>query len=223
MKKILLNICAFFGLFSTLTLQAQDGLDFGFTAGGNYATYKYVGDRDIYADYDGGFGFYAGAFVSVPVGVKLSFAPELLFSYQTASADGDVNDLLDLLDYQIPITINGEVNVQATEMIVAAPLMFRLKLSRFDVAIGPQISYALDRSMDATAAIEGMDINLDGVDVEDFYEEEDRDKLGLNLNLDAGFYLTKKLKLGARYSYGVLIRDELKSSVVQLGLTYGLL
>ncbi|GLB51588.1 hypothetical protein NBRC110019_06270 [Neptunitalea chrysea] len=223
MKLPLLFCCIALGLVGTLKSNAQNGFNFGVLAGANYASYEYVGDKEIYAEYDSGFGYYIGGFVSIPIGVKLTFAPELLFSYQTAKADGDIDDLLALMDLTIPFNLEGDVNLDATEKIIMLPLMFRMKVTKFDFALGPQISYSLSRKLNGNAEIFGFDLDLDDVDVADLYDEKDSDNFGLNMNIDAGYYITEHLKIGARYSYGVLVRDEMRTSVVQLGLSYGIL
>lgn len=215
-----LLFCTIFGL-GFCPLYAQSGLGLGILAGANYSSYEYTGDEAVQnANYEPGFGYYAGAFVSIPVGVKLTFAPELIYSHQTATGTGDVSALLDELGISddIPFEVSEDIKLDAQESLLLLPLMFRYKISRFDVGFGPQVGYSVSRKIEASSE----EFNLTA-DVSDYYDEDEEDKFALNLNLDAGFYITNHLKLGARYSYGLLLRNEVRISVWQLGLSYGFL
>lgn len=198
------------------SLQAQNGIDFGALAGLNYSHYEYTGDEDVFANYDEGIGYYFGGFISMPVFPKISFAPELLYARQTATAKGDVSFLTGGL-------FTSTVEADAKEDLLLLPLMFRIKLMKFDLAFGPQVGYSLSRKIDVSA--EGFSMELDDEMMSDLfdYDNDTKDKISLNLNIDAGYYITKHLKAGIRYSYGLLLRDEVRVSVWQLGLSYGVL
>lgn len=216
------TIAAFMLLFTFLffnKLAAQKGLGFGVVGGTNYASYKYSGNKGIKADYDPGFGFYAGAFVSIPLGAKVTFAPELIYAYQTAKGKGKLEDLLNAFsDEQIPEEYgafgNIDIHLDAKETLIVMPLMFRLKILKFDVGAGPQIGYSISREM------YNEELNVDAYDL---IETKEEDNYSLNMNFDAGFYILDDLKVNARYSYGLLIRDEVRVNVWQLGLVYQIL
>lgn len=206
------------GIFSA---NAQNGLDIGLLAGVNYSSYKYTGDEPVQnVDYDPGVGYYVGAFISVPMGAKLTFAPELLYSYQTATGKGDVTALLEELGLtdNFPFDLSEGIKLDAQESLLLLPLMFRMKLMKLDVGVGTQVGYSLSRNGDVTSE----ELNA-SIDIKDFYDEDEEDKYALNLNFDAGYYVTNHLKIGARYSYGLLLRNEVRISIWQVGLSYGFL
>ncbi|SFU57383.1 Outer membrane protein beta-barrel domain-containing protein [Pustulibacterium marinum] len=211
MKKLFLLV-----LICSTAVHAQDGFDVGILGGGNYAYYEYVGDEDVFAEYDAGLGYYLGVFVSVPIAPKVTFAPELLYARQTVKANGNTSDLIGGM-------FSMDVEADGKEDLLLLPLMFRLNLMKFDFAVGPQVGYSLARNI--TASAEGISIELDDESMEELfnYSDDPEDRISVNLNFDVGFYLTNRLKIGARYSYGLLLRDEVRTSVWQLGLSYGIL
>lgn len=212
MKKV-----AFLLLLIASSVQAQNGLDVGALAGINYAHYEYVGDEEVFAEYESGLGYYVGAFISFPVAPKISLAPELLYARQTAKAEatGELGGLIS--------AFLSDPEAEAREDLLLLPIMFRMKLLKFDVALGPQLGYSLSRNVEVIS--DGATIELDDEIMAELfdYDNDTSDKLSVNLNIDAGYYITKHLKIGARYSYGLLLRDEVRTSVWQLGLSYGIL
>ncbi|MBS1549861.1 MAG: PorT family protein [Bacteroidetes bacterium] len=145
------------------------------------------------------FGFYAGAYFNAPLTDKLSIQPEVLYSLQGAKSDvAGANATLN----------TGYVNV---------PVMLQYNLAEgFFVEAGPQFGFLTSAKMKATVA------GYTGeVDVKDTMNSFD-----FGIGLGAGYFITPKLSVNARYTAGITdiakdnSGDAVRNNVFQFGLGY---
>lgn len=83
---------------------------------------------------------------------------------------------------------------------------------KFNLEFGPQFGYSLNREVE----FDNNPINSG------FIRNDDEEKFELGLGLGFGYSLSNDLGISLRYNYGIIERQNLKTSVIQLGLNYKL-
>lgn len=147
-------------------------------------------------------GFYAGAFVNVPVAESFSIQPEVLYSNQGAKATVLNNDVKLNVDY---------INV---------PVMFQYNATpEFYLEAGPQFGFLVNTKLDAgNSTVNNV---LNALNSKDNYNTFD-----FGLGLGAGYYFTKNIGITARYVAGFtdIVKDNsgdaVKNNNFQVGLAY---
>jgi len=187
MKKILVVICVLIASYG----YAQD-LKYGVKAGLNFA--DYVGDDT--GGNDAVTKFYFGGFVNSPITERLSFQPELFFSFQGAEFD-------DVYDNKVKINTNY-LNI---------PILLKMALGSNDFVslyAGPQLGVLLSAEAEA-----------DG-DTEDIKDALNSLQLGLNVGFSLN--LSKEIAIDVRYNRGLSKafdgEGKIYSSVLQLGAAF---
>ena len=196
----------------TLNINAQDKqTEFGIKGGLNYSSFADNNDDDIPADYKGKIGFHIGGFVQFEISEKVSIRPELLYSQQGSdfTINGADLNIFDPNDDIFITSIDGEIK----ESLLLLPIILEYGLSeKFNFEFGPQFGYSLNRE------IEFEDNPLDG----GFIRNDDEEKFELGLGLGLGYSLSDDLGISLRYNYGIIERQNLNTSVIQLGMNYKL-
>jgi len=181
MKKLILTVAiAVFGLSNSQT--------FGVKAGANVSSVSNLGDSKSK------FGFYAGAFVNVPLAESFSLQPEVLYNSKGVKNDGS-GDAKVNLDY------------------ISVPVMFQYKATpQFYLEAGPEFSFLINakikasgKSADFKDFVKGFDLGI-GLGIGyDFTSN-----FGANIRYVAGVADIAKEKEG----------DASRNGVFQFGLTY---
>lgn len=207
MRKTLLLI-AF--IFLTLTITAQNDVEYGLKGGLNYSSFIDNNDDDIPADFKGKIGFHFGGFISIGINDKISIRPELLYSQQGSDFTINGSDLNIFSQDDLFITsIDGEIK----ESLLTLPIILEYALNeKLNLEFGPQLGYSLNRE------VEFEDNPLGG----GFIRNDDEEKFELGLALGLGYSLSDDFGISLRYNYGIIERQNLKTSVIQLGLNYKL-
>jgi opacity protein-like surface antigen len=209
MKKTLLLIGIF--LLSLSSYGQDSQVDFGIKGGLNYSSFIDNNDDDIPAEYKGKIGFQIGGFVEFGISEKISIRPELLYSQQGSvfTMNGRDFNIFDPNDDIIISSINGEIK----ESLLLLPFIVEYRLSEtFNLEFGPQFGYSLNRVVE-------LDTNPLGGG---FIRNDDKEKFELGLGLGVGYSLSDDLGIYLRYNYGVIERQNLNTSVIQLGMNYKL-
>ncbi len=187
MKRILVIICVLITSYG----YAQD-IKFGAKAGLNFA--DYVGDDT--GGNDAVTKFYFGGFVNSPITERLSFQPELLFSFQGAEFD-------DVFDNKVKFNTNY-LNI---------PILLKMDLGSNDFVslyAGPQLGILLSAEAEADGDTEDM--------------KDAMNSLQLGLNLGFSLKVTKEFALDIRYNRGLSKafdgEGKIYSSVLQLGASF---
>ncbi|WP_378187510.1 porin family protein [Aquimarina sp. W85] len=210
MKKLYLALGALLITFNSIFSQDQK-INFGMIAGMNYSSLLKA-ESEIPTDYKGKVGFLIGGFVNINLTEKLSIQPELMFSLQGGDFSIDPNRVFNNGDPNSPISlsnIEGKINESMILLPITANIHFNNKI---EMQIGPQLGYSIKRKIeyDTEIVIEG-----------DFFQlEPDSKKIELGAILDLGYNLSEKLRIGIRYAYGLIKRQNVNTSVFSLGLQY---
>lgn len=209
MKKTFLLIGIFLLVINSYGQDSQ--IEFGIKGGLNYSSFADNNDDDIPADYKGKIGFHLGGFVEFEISEKISIRPELLYSQQ--SSDFTINgadlNIFNPNDDIFITSINGEIK----ESLLLLPIIVEYSLSeKFNLEFGPQFGYSLNRE------VEFEDNPLGG----GFIRNDDEEKFELGVGLGVGYSLSDDLGISLRYNYGIIERQNLNTSVIQLGMNYKL-
>lgn len=177
MKKFYMLIAA---VMISGAAMAQSPVKFGLKAGGNFANIN----TSI-----SGFGssvsqssssvtsFYVGGLVTVPLGTKLSFQPELLLSSQGTKGE--------TFDDQ-----GNSYEGKASTLYLNLPLMFRYNIvAGLNGELGPQVGFLLSAK--------------DKVQGESFDSKDAYKSLDFGVNVGAEYQFPMGLFLNARYNWGL--------------------
>lgn len=197
MKKQLLSLCIVIGTMSLA--QSTDGPTFGVKAGGNLS--GFTG-----SDSKSKIGFYAGAFVNVPLSEAFSIQPEVVYSQQGAKAK---------YDYEMGTYVVK--NMQQNLDYINVPVMVQYNATpEFYLEAGPEFGLLLN------AQAKG-DINGSS------YKGKNKDNMktfNFGAGIGLGYRFTENLGANVRYIAGLtkILKDEFgdssKNTNIQLGLTY---
>ncbi|WGH75974.1 porin family protein [Tenacibaculum tangerinum] len=209
MTKPLLLIALF--LLTLNTYGQVNLIKFGIKGGLNYSNFADNNNDDIPADYTGKIGFHLGGFVKFGISEKISIRPELLYSQQGSNFTINGSDLNITNPEPVFITsIKGEIK----ESLLLLPVIIIYTLSdKLHLECGPQFGYSLNRKID----YDNNPFNFGG-----FLKNEKEEKFELGLSLGFGYYLSDDLGISLRYNYGIIERQNLNTSVFQLGMNYQL-
>lgn len=205
MKKTTLLIGIMALLINFKALSQNEPVEFGLKAGLNYSSL--IIDKNLPAETNSKIGFHLGGFLSLGLTDKLRLKPEILFSKQNAEIEYSSN--INTGDPNDP-SFGKKIKAEIKESLILIPIMFDYYLNEsFDLELGPQLGYV---------------INQDVSDNDDVfnYGNGDFEKFEVALNLGAGYNFQENFRIGIRYNYGITKRDNARSSVLQLGLSYKL-
>ncbi len=193
MKKLFLGAAI---AVSSLSFAQQ----FGIKAGGNLSSLS--GNSLFSSESKSKFGFYAGAFVNVPVAESFSVQPEVLYSNQGAKAT----------------VLNSDVKLNMNYINV--PVMFQYNATpEFYLEAGPQFGFLVDSNLDAGNSTANTLLNA--LNSKDYYNSFD-----FGLGLGAGYYFTQNIGITARYVAGFtdIVKnnsgDAVKNNNFQFGLAF---
>ncbi len=196
------------GTTSTPTLKTpmSTATRFGLKAGINLASLEPDNYPGTDVNFNNKTSFHAGVFANIPLGGKLRFQPELLYSSQGAKGKS--------------FPISGGISTNSNEQdlgYIALPLMFQLQsTSGFVFELGPQASYLISGK-------------LEGANDAETENESVFDRFDVAASGGVGYLSRVGLGINARYNFGLsnIINEgdtddgpELKNRVFQIGLTY---
>jgi hypothetical protein len=168
-------------------------------------------DDDIPADYKGKIGFYFGGYAEFGINEKISIRPELIYSQQSSNFTINSSGLNIYNPDEFFVTSSDNV---IKESLLLLPIIVVYKLTeKLSLEFGPQFSYSLNREVE----YDNYPFNYDG-----FIKNDDDEKFELGLGLGLGYSLSADLGISLRYNYGIIERQNLNTSVIQLGMNYKL-
>lgn len=197
MKKQLLSLCIVMG---TMTFaQSTDGPRFGVKGGGNLSSITG-------SDSKSKLGFYAGAFVNIPISEAFTIQPEVVYSQQGAKAKDDY----EMATYKV-------TNMEQTLSYINVPVMLQYSATpKFYLEAGPEFGILVN------AQTKG-DINGQT------FKASNKDSLktfNFGLGIGLGYKFTPNIGINARYITGLtkIVKDGLgdssKNTNFQLGINY---
>ena len=207
MKKNILILSLTILFFSVNTFGQEGKIDFGVKAGVNYSTLILGNDvpSEFPASFNGKIGFHIGGFMRYKFSEKLMLIPELLFSTQGAEYVFNTSGII--IDPNDP-TFNNNYKADIKENLLSLPIMLDYYFNpKFDIEFGPQFAYVVSNSITD---------NNDDIEL----SKGNYDKFEFDINLGLGYNFAEKYRIGLRYNFGITERNNLKSSVFQLGLQF---
>lgn len=197
MKKQLLSVCIVLGTMAFA--QSTDGPRFGIKAGGNLSSFTG-------GDSKSKIGFYAGAFVNVPISDVFSLQPEIVYSQQGAKVKGDY----EMATYTIK-------NMQQNFSYINVPVMLQYNATpEFYLEAGPEFGLLVNAQ--AKGDINGQT-----------YKGNNKDAMktfNFGVGIGLGYKFTPNLGVNARYIAGITkilkndFGDSSKNTNFQLGVNY---
>ncbi|MAT90579.1 MAG: hypothetical protein CMC35_07790 [Flavobacteriaceae bacterium] len=207
-KKILLLT---FLIYSSILFSQENALSFGVKGGLTYASFVDNISYDIPAEYSGNLGFQIGGFTALALNEKMAVRAEILFSQQNTKWVVDPSDIniADVNDPNFYSSFEGTIQ----ESMLLLPVLFEYSFTeQFYVEAGPQLGYSLNRKLE----YEG-DPNIGG-----FIRNGNTEKFEVGVGLGVGYWLSKAFALNLRYTYSIVERYNVHTSVLQLGAYYSL-
>ena len=158
---------------SSLTFAQQ----FGIKAGMNVSSIS----NDGWDDSKAKVGFYGGLFMNAPLAESFSIQPEILYNNLGSKTERTVAGT------KYSSTLNLDY--------IAVPVMFQYNATpQFYLEAGPEFGFLVNASSKATA---GNNSNITNIDTDSF------NKFNMGIGLGAGFNITNKLGINARYVAGL--------------------
>ena len=158
---------------SSLTFAQQ----FGIKAGMNVSSIS----NDGWDDSKAKVGFYGGLFMNAPLAESFSIQPEILYNNLGSKTETTVAGT------KYSSTLNLDY--------IAVPVMFQYNATpEFYLEAGPEFGFLVNASSKATA---GNNSNTTNIDTDSF------NKFNMGIGLGAGFNITNKLGINARYVAGL--------------------
>lgn len=197
MKKLFLGVALAAG---SLAFAQQ----FGIKGGLNVSSLS----KDGFADAKSKAGFYAGAFVNVPISESFSIQPEVVYN--------NIGAKVTLLGTENNLNLN----------YISIPVMFQYNATpQFYVEAGPEFSFLLNSKIKSSSAL--LETIANSLNSNDFYNT-----FNFGLGVGAGFNITNNIGVNARYVAGFtdatkgnstisnLVLGNNKNNVFQVGLNY---
>ncbi len=204
MKKTLLLILL--TLFALNSYGQNKNLEYGIKGGLNYSSFVDNNDEDFPVDYKGKIGFHIGGFITFSISEKISLRPELLYSQQASEVTIKRPDGF----FQTIMSFDGNIK----ESLLLLPIILEYKLSEtFDLGIGPQFAYSINREVE-------FDINSEFNSL--FITNDASEEFEVGIDFELGYSLADNYRISIRYIYAITERQNLNTSVLQLGLNYKL-
>ena len=202
---ILIGLCLF-----NLNMHSQsEKIEYGIILG--FQNSSFIENNESPVIYQGKIEYHAGMYISFILNEKISIRPELLYLTRAGSIlrmAGAGNSGFNFLKIESN-HIYGEIR----ESLVFLPILAEYMLNhRFSLGIGPVFGYSINRKVEYNNNSFNKFINNNNITSE---------KLELNLGIDFKYSLNN-IGLFIRYNHGIKEIQNLKTSIVQLGMNYKL-
>lgn len=199
-------------LVASATFAQEGALKVGAYVGAGLAGFNGDDAKDV----DAGFGFAAGAAVVMPLYPKIDVTANVLFSMRNATykASGLTEEQMaiyeNMTDEQLAaaginlddLNVGGDADI--AEMGIDVPVLARYKIGQLFLLAGPQLGFNISSKYDG----------------EDF---DDRASLEFGATGGAGYLISDKISVDARYYYGLTtLSDDNESTpyYAMIGATY---
>lgn len=178
-------------LFSTIGLSAQN---FGIKGGVSYSTLN--GGKISGVEVKGRVGFYAGAFMELPLGSSFALQPEVIYSQQ--GTKWEVTRLGQTASLQLK---NSYINV---------PVMAKFKIGNLSLMAGPQLGFLVG------TPTQELSFNNNSVK----FNKDAFASLDFGVGAGVEFLITKGLFIDLRYTQGLInTLDKNNSSLKELQIS----
>ena len=181
-------------------------LKYGINAGLNHSTWKgdAVGSLENLVEFSNGMitpqarnGFYAGGFVEMPLGGKISLQPGVYYSQKGYALKGSLTG--DKLDF---LGVSARAELQSHYIDI--PLLIKAEIARgLQVYAGPQLSYLVKNNLKMDAGLLGFSLLKTNMDVTDNFNKAD-----IGLTGGASYTFDNGFSINAGYVHGLSRLDK---------------
>jgi len=203
MRKIYL-LATIFLMVGVAKVNAQ--LKYGVNAGLNHSTWKgdAVGSFENIIDLSNGYitpqarnGFYAGGFVEMPLGGRISLQPGVYYSQKGYTLKGSIaGDKFDFLG------VNAKAQLQSHYIDV--PLLLKAEVAKgLQVYAGPQLSYLVKNNLKMDAGLLGFSLLNTNMDITENFNRAD-----VALTGGASYTFENGFSINAGYDHGLSRLDK---------------
>jgi hypothetical protein len=203
MRKVYL-LATIFLMIGVAKVNAQ--LKYGANAGLNHSTWKgdAVSSLERIVDLSNGYitpqarsGFYAGGFVEMPLGGKISLQPGVYYSQKGYTLKGNIaGDKFDFLG------VNAKAQLQSHYIDV--PLLLKAEVAKgLQVYAGPQLSYLVKNNLKVDVGLLGFSLLNTNMDVTDNFNRAD-----VSITGGASYTFDNGFSINAGYDHGLSRLDK---------------
>jgi hypothetical protein len=203
MRKIYI-LTTIFLIIGVAKVNAQ--LKYGINAGLNHSTWKgdAVGSLENLAELTNGVvttqarnGFYAGGFIEMPLGGKISLQPGVYYSQKGYTLKGNL--IADKFDF---LGVNAKAELQSHYIDI--PLLLKAEVAKgLQIYAGPQISYLVKNNLKMDAGLLGFSLVNTKMDVTDNFNKAD-----IGLTGGASYTFDNGFSINAGYDHGLSRLDK---------------
>lgn len=215
MKKILVSAAL---VFSISTFAQQ----FGAKAGLNVSS---ISTKNTLENIKSRVGFNVGLYMNFPISEKFSFQPELIYTQYGSKSTFEIIGGNPSYSQSLSLDFTDTYN------FIAVPLALQYKISpKFYAETGAEVGFLISGKSKGRSILVETFGNSSKTTVEDFDRDiaSELNKINLGVMLGAGYYVTEKLGVNARYVAGVtdIAKNRMGDSekayhnVFQVGVTY---
>ena len=161
-------------------------------------------------------GFHIGGFLAAPIGAKMEFHPEILYSnqgYEFEASNGASR-----------LKMTGNINY------LAVPAMFfYYPTAKFDIEFGPQLSFLMSHKAKVSySSFDPAEVSFSDVEVD---LKDATQSIEVGMNIGVGYKINHNVSLSGRYNFGISTvnkkaesgpdqDEEDRNSVFQFSLNY---
>ena len=181
-------------------------LRYGINAGLNHSTWKgdAVGSIENLVDLSNGFitqqarnGIYAGGFLEMPLGGKISLQPGVYYSQKGYVLKGSLTG--DKFDF---LGVNAKAELQSHYIDI--PLVLKAEIAKgLQVYAGPQLSYLVKNNLRMDAGLLGFSLVKTNMDVSEHFNRAD-----LGITGGASYTFDNGFSVNAGYDHGLSRLDK---------------
>lgn len=136
-------------------------------------------------------GFFAGGYVSIPVGDIISIEPALYYTQKGYEVRGELQGKgIEFLG----VNANAKLNMQYIDL----PVLIKANVGGFQVFAGPQVSYLAQADLRTTAGVLGFNLLNSKLEATDKFNRWD-----VGLTGGVGYQFTNGVNLMASYDHGL--------------------
>jgi hypothetical protein len=202
-------------LISFNTYAQNNDLNYGLRGGVDFFNYPIEEtNNSLEIDYD--IGFFIGIYSKINIKDKLTLQPELVFRRHNAIQK------IDDLTLETPSGIiwmnTYPTEVKVSDIIIQLPIKIHYELiSNFEIAIGPQLMYIVDRDFETTKNT--IEYDSETSENSEIISDIEYDKFDFGLSFGLNYRLNSSLGVFANYTAGLIERDnKINTSIIDIGI-----
>lgn len=144
-------------------------------------------------------GFFAGAFVNLPLDKMISVEPGIYFSQKGYTLNGDIS-----VKGAEFLSANAKARLQSN--FIDMPVLLKADINGFQIFAGPQFSYLVNADLKTTAGVLGFDLLNNTMDATNQFNRWD-----MGVTAGIGYKFANGMNISASYDHGLSKADANKN------------